>query len=1030
MAALATGVLFCLTLPVMAQESLAPLNPAFLEYLRELQAPIVRSLAVDGHLLGFIPSPLDLSHLAGQSMLPAQKILAAPSFYDLRTQGKLTPVRDQEDCGSCWAFGTYGSLESNLLPGETWDFSENNLKNTHGFDIGHCAGGNGDLSTAYLARWSGPVMEADDPYNAESDVSPSGLTTRKLIQEVIIVPDRAGSSDNENIKQAIMAYGGVMTAMYMNESTYYDSNNYAYYYNGSSNSNHAVVIVGWDDNFDRNRFPSVPPGNGAFIIRNSWGTGWGENGYFYVSYYDSNIGKSNYVFNGAEPTTLYHRVYQYDPLGWINDIGYTGSNTAWFANVFTAVESEALVAVSFYTASPNSTYALYIYTGVASGPTSGSLAGSQTGTIPSVGYHTVSLAVPAPLTSGEKFSVVVKLTTPGYNYPVPVEQPIKGYSSQATSNPGESYISGDGNSWSDVTSISWCAQCNVCLKAFTSDTDVIPPTPNPMTWAVPPYQTGTTSISMEATTATDPATPIDYYFNYTGSPTGGTGGSDSGWQPGTSYINSGLQANHQYGYRVKAVDGYDNETSYSTPTRYAYTAVEVPSGIAFGAVTSTSIQVQSINTPSGLTRGNSGLLIQNTTKGADSGWKQNNNFWTGGSLSPNTSYSFRAKARNGDSVETVYSPSAAKYTLANSPGVASFSNTTASCIRANWTASGNPGSTEYYCENTTAGTNSGWMTNTYWDSCGLNCGASNSFRVKARNGDGVETAWISLGAQSTSACPVPSPPTKVLASDGAFLDRVQVTWTASGIATLYTVYRATYPYSFFAASVGTTSDVVYNDSKAAAGVKYYYWVKASNAYGTSDFSTYDVGSRSNGTPQPAANVQASDGAFLDRVQVTWTASGMATSYTVYRATYPYSFFAASVGTTSDVVYNDTKAAAGVKYYYWVKASNAYGTSDFSTYDVGSRSNGLPQTPTNVQASDGTFPDKVQVTWTASGMATSYTVYRATYPYSFFAASVGTTSGVVYDDTTAAHGVNYYYWVKASNAYGTSDFSAIDSGFRP
>jgi hypothetical protein len=121
--------------------------------------------------------------------------------------------------------------------------------------------------------------------------------------------------------------------------------------------------------------------------------------------------------------------------------------------------------------SPNSPYEIYIYTGVTSDPVSGFLVGTKVGTIAFPGYHTISLVSPIPLTAGQKFSVVVKLTTPGYNYPIPAEQPWKNYSSHATANPGESFISNNGNSgsWEDLTSYSWCQECNVCLKAFTAE---------------------------------------------------------------------------------------------------------------------------------------------------------------------------------------------------------------------------------------------------------------------------------------------------------------------------------------------------------------------------------------------------------------------------------------------------------------------------------------------------------------------------------------------------------------------------------
>jgi len=261
-----------------------------------------------------------------------------------------------------------------------------------------------------------------------------------------------------------MTYGAAYTTMYWGNSCWNESND-AYYYTGTNYANHAVAIVGWDDDFLKTKFNAPnPPDNGAFIIRNSWGTGFGQNGYFYISYYDSNIGKDNAVFM-AEPTVNYNHVYQYDPLGWIVSYGY-GNNTGWFANIFTANSTEQIAAASFYAASPNSTYEINIYIDILAGqPRSGTPAGSKTGTLSSAGYHTIPFDSAILLTPGQKFSVVVKLSTPGYNYPIPLEYPYSGYSSAARANAGESYVSRDGNSWNDITG--YYDNTNVCLKAFT-----------------------------------------------------------------------------------------------------------------------------------------------------------------------------------------------------------------------------------------------------------------------------------------------------------------------------------------------------------------------------------------------------------------------------------------------------------------------------------------------------------------------------------------------------------------------------------
>ncbi len=428
-------------------------------------------VTADGHRLGLIPSPLDLSHLRGQpAPLPTDTI---PSSYDLRTTGKVTSVKDQGPCGSCWAFGTFGSLESALLPGATWDFSENNLKNLSGFDVSPCSGGNAHMSMAYMARWgdplfqAGPVKESDDPYQpTDTNSSPPGLLPQKHLQDVILIGGRGSAINNDALKSAVMTYGALDTSMYWDDSAYNPATSSFYYSGSSTATNHAVTLVGWDDNYPAGNFTNPPPGSGAFLIKNSWGTSWGQAGYFWISYYDAVYAfHESFVFLTAEAVTNYTRQYEYDPLGWVGGIG-AGTTTAWGANVFTAVATEPLTAVSFYVASNNSPYVITVYTGATSGPTSGSLAATASGTSVLAGYYTVVLSNSVWLTQGQPFSVVVKLTTPGYNYPIPYEVALSGYSSRATASPGQSYVSTDGTSWLDMTVVD--PTSNVNIKAFAS----------------------------------------------------------------------------------------------------------------------------------------------------------------------------------------------------------------------------------------------------------------------------------------------------------------------------------------------------------------------------------------------------------------------------------------------------------------------------------------------------------------------------------------------------------------------------------
>lgn len=478
--------------------SFAPLNPEFEEYLESeelnegreseelnegweneelnedrilLTSGEVSEEETENLATGFLPAPVDLSHLKTVENLEGEGNY--PVSYNLRTLGRVSPIRDQMDAGSCWAFGAYASLESYILgaEGKNMDFSENNIKNLlsekypQGFDRTHDDGGNAFMTTAYLARWSGPVSETDDPYDSHIGISPTDLPSLKRIQEVLFLPARNGQEDNDLIKWALMNYGVVSSVIYYSPDAY-DAANCTYYYAGSNSENHLIGIVGWDDSFDRNKFNPAAPGDGAFIVKNSWGTNWGEEGFFYISYYDTAIGSANNVHT-TEDLSSYSHVYQYDPLGWTENIGVSGSSTAWAANVFTAEKAETLKAVSFYTPATGTEYEIYIYTDLLSGPVNSAGAETSTkGTIALAGYHTISLGSAVQLEPGQNFSVVVKFTTPEYSYPVAVEFPLKGYSSRASANPGESFFSPNGENWVDTALA--IENTNVCIKAFTN----------------------------------------------------------------------------------------------------------------------------------------------------------------------------------------------------------------------------------------------------------------------------------------------------------------------------------------------------------------------------------------------------------------------------------------------------------------------------------------------------------------------------------------------------------------------------------
>lgn len=460
----------------------APLNPDFLEQNQsDSTEPISSSESGDFSGTGYTPSPVNLSGLSR----PVNKLLLRtsgselPATFDLRKEGQVTSVEDQGNTGSCWAFSSLESLESYIqgTEEETRDFSENNMKNlvtkyySDGFDLTADDGGNAFMAIAYLARWSGPVNDSEDPFSETSTYSPTGLPVQKHVQEVLILPERTGPLDNEVIKETLMDYGAVYSTMYWS-SLYYQENNYAYLCTGSSSVNHAITIVGWNDSFDRNMFKQVPSGDGAFIVKNSWGEAWGEEGYFYISYYDTRLAyKENAVFTAAEKDN-FDCIYQYDPLGWITSFGYPDSGylTVWGSNVFSSGGNEKLEAIGFYTTDLDTAYEIYVYENPTNGPLNQerNFVVKDTGTCSLPGYHTHLLNSPVNLTAGENFSVVIKFSNPSLLYPLAIEYPLSDYSSKAQANSGESYVSSDGVNWQDLTLEAGCSEANFCIKAFTT----------------------------------------------------------------------------------------------------------------------------------------------------------------------------------------------------------------------------------------------------------------------------------------------------------------------------------------------------------------------------------------------------------------------------------------------------------------------------------------------------------------------------------------------------------------------------------
>ncbi|MFC2594061.1 MAG: lectin like domain-containing protein, partial [Fretibacterium sp.] len=471
----------------------APLSPEFLRWREEAARGRDRTSGPAERPTGYIPSPVDLSHLDGADYSRfldrrSDRGDALPVSYDLRAEGRVTPVRDQGPFGTCWSFAAIGAAESSCLTqkfGGTPDLSEMHLawftyrEPGKGFTVtdrqGNIIlsptssdvlnrGGNNFKSAATLARWTGAVSEDSLPYKTVPDKPASDYPNRLHLRDVFYLGRDRKKPDDAVWKTLIREYGAISIA-YCDAPQYYTSGGVSFYNSNSSDrANHQVLAVGWDDNYPKDKFKEPKPAkDGAWLVKNSWGKGFGKDGYFWISYEDKTL-EDGAVYRVA-PADPSMRRYGYDDLGWCSSIRLGEKGKGWMANVFTAKGDETLKAVSFYTTAANARCTLRVYRlGAASGtPVSGTLVYAVDGEFPFAGYHTVDLTAPVPLETGERFSVVLRMETPGYQFPLAVEVKVKGYSDNAVCNPGESYFSGDGVNWED----GFKEGINACIKAFT-----------------------------------------------------------------------------------------------------------------------------------------------------------------------------------------------------------------------------------------------------------------------------------------------------------------------------------------------------------------------------------------------------------------------------------------------------------------------------------------------------------------------------------------------------------------------------------
>ncbi len=398
-----------------------------------------------------------------------------PQVYDLRTQNLVSPVKDQGTCGACWAFAVAASIESNWLKKGygLYNISEDNMIDCHGFDESACQGGSFYMANALFARHKGPLLSSADPYTPTLQNCPFSQPfppqPPAFVEEIRFLP-----KNTDSVKQALYNNGALATSMFFNMSVY-NAASYKYYDNALDANDslypHCVTLAGWNDTMT---FAGAP-GPGGWIIKDSYGTSWAQNGYFYVSYYDAGILSETAYFPSrqevpAAPVNAF--VYGHDDFGWVDQHGF-GASTAYAMAKYSLLpwggtpSGQQIKRIGTYAVCDGMNITIQVYKNYA-GSVLSDLIATTSKICTYKGFYTFPLVLPTD-TIGTTFYIKATYNKPGSTLPlIPVEKYEQYHTSGITLSSNSSYISADGMNWL-LTGQGTTFSFDVCIKTFTED---------------------------------------------------------------------------------------------------------------------------------------------------------------------------------------------------------------------------------------------------------------------------------------------------------------------------------------------------------------------------------------------------------------------------------------------------------------------------------------------------------------------------------------------------------------------------------